>query len=537
MKIFKICLSIVLFAFIVNHQLSAQNAKLAQEAEQAMLRSTQFMVEKVSTNGGYVWNYLPDFTRRWGEMEAYKTMIWLQSPGTVSMGHLFLDAYEATGNEYYYQAAEKAANAVVWGQGPEGGWNYVVDFAGDRSLKQWYNTIGKSGWRLEEFHHYYGNATFDDDVSSNAARFILRLYLEKLDAKWRPSLDKAIDFIIKSQYPLGAWPQRYPLKYDFTKEGHPDYTSYYTFNDDVIWENVNFLTQCYQVLGQERLLDPIFRGMNFYLISQDSSGSWGQQLDMNMQAEGARTYEPKALLPRCAYGNAMLLLTFYQYTGDKRYIARVPEAINWLERVKLPENQTAGGRYSHATFVEMGTNKPLYVHRKGSNVKYGKYYVDYNDQNLLGHYGGKSTIQVARLKAEYNRISALSPEEATKDSPLKVEAFKGEGTPQHFYNLNTSFPMRPADEKQVQTIISSLDNQGRWLVKGASKSNPYIGEGQKQELTDQFASTNVGDETDTSPYRDETDQLYITTSSYIRNMSTLIGYIKSVKTSVVPPKK
>jgi hypothetical protein len=32
------------------------------------------------------------------------------------MGHLFLDAYRATGDEYYYQAAEKTASALIWGQ-------------------------------------------------------------------------------------------------------------------------------------------------------------------------------------------------------------------------------------------------------------------------------------------------------------------------------------------------------------------------------------------------------------------------------------
>lgn len=86
-----------------------------------MLRSTRYIVEKVSTNGGYVWYYLPDFSRRWGEMEAYKTMIWLQNPGTVSIGNLFLEAYQATGNEYYYQAAEKVGSALIWGQCSGGG--------------------------------------------------------------------------------------------------------------------------------------------------------------------------------------------------------------------------------------------------------------------------------------------------------------------------------------------------------------------------------------------------------------------------------
>jgi PelA/Pel-15E family pectate lyase len=538
MKIIKIGISILAFTLFANQQISAQNNKLKNEAEDAMLRATRYMVENVSTNGGYVWYYIPDFSRRWGEMEAYKTMIWLQSPGTVSMGHLFLDAYRATGDEYYYQAAEKAASAVIWGQSQEGGWNYVVDFAGDRSLKQWYNTIGKNGWRLEEFQHYYGNSTFDDDVTSNAARFLLRIYLEKLDPKWKPALDKAIDFILESQYPLGGWPQRYPLKYDFNKEGHPDYTSYYTYNDDVIGENVNFLIQCYLTLGQERLLDPIERGMNFYFVSQDSSGAWAQQLDMDLHPAGARTYEPKALLPRTTFGNAMEIMTFYQYTGDKRFLARIPDAIRWLEKTVLPENQNGGGRYTHPTFIEPGTNKPIYVHRKGSNVKYGKYYVDYNDETLLGHYGGKGYIQVDRLKEEYLRLLSLPAAEVTKDSPIKAESFKGEGTPQSFYKLSRNFPMNP-DEQQVKRVINSLDGENRWLTKHVSISNPYIGDGQKQELTDEFASTNAGDETDTSPYRDPSDQEYISTMQYIRNMDLLISYIQAnkVKENTAKPVK
>src|SRR5690606_21269834 len=142
------------------------------------------------------------FSRRWGEMEAYETMIWLQPPGTSSMGHVFLDAYHATGDEYYYDAAERDASALVWGQHPTGGWNYMVDFGGDRSLKKWYATIGRNAWRLEEFQHYYGNATFDDQTTTDAAKFLLRLYVEKLDPRYKPPLDKAIQFVLESQYPV-----------------------------------------------------------------------------------------------------------------------------------------------------------------------------------------------------------------------------------------------------------------------------------------------------------------------------------------------
>jgi hypothetical protein len=53
-----------------------------------MKRATTFMVERVSYRGGYVWSYLPDMSRRWGEMEAYATMIWVQPPGTATVGQI-----------------------------------------------------------------------------------------------------------------------------------------------------------------------------------------------------------------------------------------------------------------------------------------------------------------------------------------------------------------------------------------------------------------------------------------------------------------
>ena len=135
---------------------------------ETMKRATVFMVETVSTNGGYVWSYLPDMSRRWGEMEARDTMIWVQPPGTPAMGHVFLDAYHATRDEYYYQAAEKAASALIWGQLPAGGWNYMIDFGGDRSMRDWYDTIGRNAWRA----HRNAPRRFTAITSSHASGFI-----------------------------------------------------------------------------------------------------------------------------------------------------------------------------------------------------------------------------------------------------------------------------------------------------------------------------------------------------------------------------
>ncbi len=38
------------------------------------------------------------------------------------------------------------------------------------------------GW--EEFYHYYGNATFDDDTTTSATRFLLEIYSSTLDPEF-----------------------------------------------------------------------------------------------------------------------------------------------------------------------------------------------------------------------------------------------------------------------------------------------------------------------------------------------------------------
>lgn len=96
---------------------------------------------------------------------------------------------------------KKVANALIWGQLECGGWNYVFDYAGENSLKQWYDTVGKNGWRLEEFRHYYGNATYDDLGTMMAAEFLLRMYVEKNDPVYKAPLEKVIRFVLESQYP------------------------------------------------------------------------------------------------------------------------------------------------------------------------------------------------------------------------------------------------------------------------------------------------------------------------------------------------
>lgn len=521
MSAFKSILATTIITFLIVLSSFAQQKKLEQEARLAMLNATRFMVEKASVNGGYVAHYLPDFSRRWGELEGFKTQVWVQDPGTVSMGNVFLDAYKATGDEFYYLAAEKVASALIWGQLPEGGWNYMIDFAGDRSLKQWYNTIGKNAWGFEEYYSYYGNSTFDDSNFSGPATFLLRLYLQKMDSKYKPAVDKAIQLVIDSQYPLGGWPQRFPLKDNHPKNGKEDYTSYYTFNDEVISGNIDFLIQCYTYLGEERFLDPIRRGMNFYLITQQGNpqGGWGQQYNMNLQVAHARSYEPATLMPSFTYTHVLLLIKYFELTGDRRFLARIPDAIQWLESCRLPSDKTHGGTRTHATFIEIRSNKAVYSHRKGIGVKDGQYWWDYDDTNLLAHYGGKANINIQYLRDEYMRVNALSAQEASKNSPLKIGSNNDGVLPQIQISVVNTTGILP-DENVVSGIIKALD-QDRWLVKHIQISRPYSVFPDGSEMNTAKLSDENG-----KGIVDSSEQQYISTREYEKNMGILIRYLK-----------
>lgn len=493
----------------------AQSVPTPDHIRDTMKRATRFMVEEVSTEGGYVWTYLPDRSRRWGELEARPTQIWIQPPGTATMGHLFLDAYHATRDEYYYRAAEAVGGALVRAQHRSGGWNYLADFAGDTSLREWYDTIGRNAWRMEEFQHQWDNATFDDSGTAESAKFLLRLYVEKRDQRWKPALDKAIAFVLDSQYPIGAWPQRFPLKHEFNRPGHPDYTSYLTFNDGVSGENIAFLVMCHQALAHPRVRDAITRGMSALLVTQlgPPQPGWALQYTPDLQPAAARSYEPKALATHTTAANVELLLRFHRLTGDTRFLARIPQALDWLDSLAVaPEAGRPGA--THPTFIEIGTNRPLYVHRRGSNVANGEYYVDYSPARTLAHYGAFRRLDVAGLRRQYQQLEAMPRAEVTAGSPLL--AAPG-ATPLPRFHLAA-----PAGGPTVTEAVDGLNEQGYWPARLGSTSHPFTRQASREIAPGDFSQTHVGDETDTSPFPSDSKLAGISTAAYIRHMRVLI---------------
>ena len=492
-------------------------AQSRAEIERTMRRATAYMVEQVATNGGYVWSYLPDRSRRWGEIEARPSMIWVQPPGTATMGHLFLDAYHATGDEYYYQAAERAAGALIAGQHRSGGWHYFIDFAGRESTLEWYRTIGRNAWRMEEFQHYADNATFDDAGTAEAMLLLLRIYLEKRDGKYRAPLDRAIGFVLNSQYPNGGWPQRWP-----PVRNSPAYADYITFNDDVAQENVRFLLMVYNSLGEERVRPAILRAGEIFLATQQPmpQPGWSLQHRLDLKPAGARSYEPLSLATHTTAANLRMMMQFYRLTGDERYLARVPEAIDWLASLRLPPDAARPRGRDFPTFIEIGTNRARYVHRRGSNVVNGRYYWDYSPAAPLGHYGAWRAIDIDALRREYRTLRETPREEILRNSPLRSPGHAP--LPRFMTSLEVGSDLNAAVAANPAEAIRGLNEEGWWPTPLRATSNPYIGPGPRRAPPGDFRTTHVGDASDTSPHPTDRPVTGISTATYIANMALLI---------------
>jgi hypothetical protein len=328
-------------------------------------------------------------------------------------------------------------------------------------LGRYYEEFFSRLWAWQEFLHYYGNATFDDDVTTSATRFLLRLHGTPVASKYRKPLLRALTMIREAQGANGAWPQRYPPTREFTEEGHEDYTKFYTFNDGVISNNIDVLLHAYEQLGRREYLEAARRGMDFYIISQlpTPQAGWAQQYDFDLKPAWARTYEIGTVTSGQTLSNIRDLMRFYLITGDRRYLEPIPKAIDWLDSAHMHRGPDA--KFTHTFFYEMGTNRPVYMRRVGQTYK-DIHYVKTYEMEGAHPYGIRLTIDVGALRKEFQRHSGLSPEQAREQYRRERRAGSAPAIPRISRSSDYRTEARDADE--IQELIDSLNEHGGWVT-------------------------------------------------------------------------
>ena len=428
-----------------------------QEVLTAMKKATVFFSTKVSTRGGYVWNISEDFSKHYGEVPARNSQIWVQS-GTPLVGMTMLDAYDATGDKFYLDVAQKAADALVLGQTKSGGWHYMIDFEPIGVQDYYKNHASKFKWGMEEQRFYKGNATLDDGNTQNATRFLLRFYITSKNEKYKQPLLKALIFIVTAQYPNGAFPQRFPLHFNYIHDDFPDYTSYYTLNDGATVTAIQVLVDAFDNLHDRKYLDSAKRAVDFLIAVQgpEDQAAWAEQYHPDtMQPVKARTHEPAGFVIRESEQVLETLEMFYKMTGDRRYLRPIPLCLQWFDRLN---KEAIKFHRTPARYYELGSNLPIYVIRTNETYEhgYGKYLwsntPNGNNQGLSGGWDSSQVRQIVNvepIRKEYERIKSLDKQTA-----------KAEYDKQKSWNGDSPRP----DTALIENPIKAMDNRGAWIT-------------------------------------------------------------------------
>lgn len=442
----------------------AAEPMLVASARAALDRSIAAMAS-IATEGGWVWRYSLDLEERAGESKATPTMIWVQPPGTPSVGMAILRAHAVSGDPRHLDAALAAADALATGQLASGGWDYSIDFDPARAQRVVRRT-DRDSITAQDAARRFNVSTFDDDTTQAAIRFLLAAVdaIAAADGprerRIRAACDHALAKLLEAQLPCGAWPQRYDgiprgpaepprratIPADWPREWPKDrYERLATLNDDVQLDCIETLRDAHRRRGDPAFIASIRRAGDFLVAAQlpEPQPGWAQQYDEQMHPAWARAFEPPAVATRETAGAIRALVAVSESTGDRRYLAPIPAALAWLERSTI-------GPQRWPRFLELGTNRPIYGDRDG-RIHFS---LDTLSEERRTAYGWQGSFGVPAAIKAYRR--AREQQDSDSALPNATASPSAESRAARARSL----------EPRVREVIDALDSQGRWVTRG-----------------------------------------------------------------------
>jgi len=269
---------------ILKEASEAEQQDLRHRAMTAARQATEFLANEVSTHGGYLWRYSADLKLREGEGVVDWPAIWIQPPGTPTIGQAFLDLYGATGDPLFLDAAQAAGKALRQGQMRSGGWQAMIEFDPERRRK-W-------AYRTDPVHPRAKDQTsLDDDKTQSALRFAMRLdeALKFEDESVHEMATYALERTLTiGQRPNGSFPQVWTdehesilvadaeLKASFPDDwprsypGHQQYWHRATLNDNLAPDMFQTLMLAERIYGGGRYRSAALKLADFLLLAHSN---------------------------------------------------------------------------------------------------------------------------------------------------------------------------------------------------------------------------------------------------------------------------
>ena len=410
--------------------------QVAATAVERMKLATEFVRTHVAVRGGYVYDVTLDLKQRRGEGVATATEIWVQPPGTPTVGTAFVRAWEATGDPLFLDAAVECADALLHGQLESGCWSDRVDFdPRGKNADVYRNGKGKSQGR--------NYSTLDDDKSQSALRLLIEVdrSLQFKNAAIHEAVGYGLAALLKAQFANGGFPQgwnepveqlavvkaSYP-EHDWRTEGRfKNYWDFATLNDGLAGTVTETLELAFKTYQDERYQAALLKFGDFLILAQmpEPQPAWAQQYNHQLQPIWARKFEPAAISGRESEDVISTLMFLFEKTGERRFLEPIPAALEWLRRSLLPDGQIA-------RFYELQSNTPLYFVRN-------TYELTYDDSQLPTHYSFKSKSSVNKLAERYK---LLESGQAVAPKLKSVKSLR----------------------KDAEEILFHQDAEGRWVT-------------------------------------------------------------------------
>jgi hypothetical protein len=474
----------------------SDDAALREQAKAALRKAVEFYRTRVATEGGYHFAYAEDLSYGRSEMSEGPTRVEVQRDGTPLVGMAYLDAYQATQDTYYLEAARDVARALVKGQYCSGGWDYYIEFDLQKRSQFPYRADGRCADPAPDKSNR--PTTLDDNITQAAVRLLMRVdrTLDFKDGSIHDAARFALDSLIHAQYPNGAWPQRFsrfpdPKEFPVTRASYPEswsrtwprsnYFTHYTFNDNSVVDAIDAMLEAARIYKEPRYLASAERGGEFILLAQmpEPQPGWAQQYDRDMHPAWARAFEPPSITGGESQSVMRALMLLYRETGQKKYLEPLPRALAYYKRSILPDvdnpseirRRTCPGRTPCAArFYELKTNRPLYI-TKGTRVtaldqgatNVGGYEVSYSDESVITHYSVLvSAAAFADIEREYTKLQGVAPASLKRPDRLRgLSPWADTRTA-----ASTATDGRTL-ESRVRAIVSAMDSRGAWVEEGA----------------------------------------------------------------------